>query len=107
MSNINMRIRQQSNAPSGRRAHPNHMKALADARKRERVRVEPTNEDQRHILRHPNGMAFRPEGSVEWPFDRFTQRRLRDGSVRIVEQADARKVKSKEKKAPARETSGV
>ena len=32
-----------------------------------------------------------PQGTVEWPWDRFTQRRLRDGSIRVVEQAEARK----------------
>ena len=40
---------------------------------------------------HPNGMRFRAQGTVEWPWDRFTQRRLRDGSIRVVEQADTRK----------------
>lgn len=93
MSNMSITIRNQINATSGKRAHANHLKALADAKKQGqgRVRVEPTNEALRHVLRHPNGMAFRPQGTVEWPWDRFTQRRLRDGSIRVVEQADARK----------------
>ena len=87
------RIRNQINAGSGKRAHPEHLKALAATKKegQGRVRVEPTNEALRHVLRHPNGMAFRAQGTVEWPWDRFTQRRLRDGSIRVVEQADARK----------------
>lgn len=104
MANMEQRIRQQANAPSGKRAHANHLKALADTKKQGqgRVRVEPTSEALRHVLRHPNGMAFRPQGSVEWPFDRFTHRRLRDGSIKVVEQADARKPAEKPKaKAPA------
>ena len=93
MSNMSITIRNQINAGSGKRAHPNHLKALAETKKQGqgRVRVEPTNEALRHVLRHPNGMAFRPQGTVEWPWDRFTQRRLRDGSIRVVEQAEARK----------------
>lgn len=82
---------QQVNRPSGPKAHPKHIAALAAAAKRMRVRVEPTNEDNRHILTHPNGMAFRKTGSVEWPMDRFTQRRLRDGSIKIVEEVVGQK----------------
>ena len=93
MSNMSITLRHQTNASSGKRAHPEHLKALADAKKQGqgRVRVEPASEALRHVLRHPNGMAFRPQGSVEWPWDRFTQRRLRDGSIKVVEQADDRK----------------
>ena len=92
MSNMSITIRNQINAGSGKRAHPEHLKALAATKKegQGRVRVEPANEALRHVLRHPNGMAFRASGTVEWPWDRFTQRRLRDGSIRVVEQADAR-----------------
>jgi hypothetical protein len=112
MSNMSITLRHQINATTGKRAHPEHLKALAANRKVPRVRVEPTNEALRHVLRHPNGMAFRPQGSVEWPLDRWTQRRLRDGSIKVVEQADARKAaekpkeKEKDKKlVPAREQS--
>jgi hypothetical protein len=49
------------------------------------VRVVPANEKYRAVLKHPNGMRLRAEGSTEWPNDRFTQRRLRDGSVKIEE----------------------
>ena len=93
MSNKSITIRNQINAGSGKRAHPEHLKALAATKKegQGRVRVEPTNEALRHVLQHPNGMRFRAQGTVEWPWDRFTQRRLRDGSIRVVEQADTRK----------------
>lgn len=47
------------------------------------VRVVPTDEKYRGLLKHPNGMGFRPTGSTEWPNDRFTKRRLAEGVVRI------------------------
>jgi len=50
-----------------------------------RVRVEPANDDLRAVLKHPSGIRFHATGSVEWPLDRFTRRRIADGSVRPVE----------------------
>jgi hypothetical protein len=52
-----------------------------------RVRVTPANDDLRRVLRHPNGMKFPPNGSVEWPMDQFTRRRIKDGSVTVEERA--------------------
>jgi hypothetical protein len=49
------------------------------------IRVEPRDADMRRLLKHPNGARFRPEGSIEWPDDQFTHRRIRDGSVKVVE----------------------
>ena len=107
MSNMSITIRNQINAGSGKRAHPEHLKALAATKKegQGRVRVEPTNEALRHVLRHPNGMRFRAQGTVEWPWDRFTQRRLRDGSIRVVEQADTRKAAAR-REAEGRQEGG-
>lgn len=49
-----------------------------------RVRVLPANDDLRKKLYHPTGrIGFLDHGSVEWPLDGFTQRRLRDGSITI------------------------
>ena len=49
------------------------------------IRVEPKNEDIRRVLKHPRGMiGFRSEGSIEWPNDTFTHRRIRDGDVIVV-----------------------
>jgi hypothetical protein len=48
------------------------------------MQVWPKNEEMRKILRHPNGVGFHPEGSVEWPDDTFTYRRLQDGDVTTV-----------------------
>jgi len=57
--------------------------------KRPGIRVEPANEDLRRVLRHiPSGVRFRSEGSIEWPDDTFTRRRLKDGSVKLVEKQD-------------------
>jgi hypothetical protein len=49
------------------------------------VRVVPASDQLRRVLKHPNGMGFRPEGSVEWPNDRFTRRRLREGAITLEE----------------------
>jgi hypothetical protein len=51
-----------------------------------RVRVLPRDETiRKHIVHWPTGIAFPATGSVEWPNDRFTQRRVRDGDVTIEE----------------------
>jgi hypothetical protein len=66
--------------------------ALRGLRQRERVqklaeaapagvRVVPAKEEYRAVLKHPNGGGFPETGSAEWPDDRFTKRRLADGSV--------------------------
>lgn len=57
----------------------------ASANVQKTLRVVPTDEKLRRLLKHPNGMAFRPSGGIEWPNDRFTKRRLRDGTVKIEE----------------------
>jgi len=49
------------------------------------VRVEPATADVRKFMRHPNGVRFPESGSVEWPLDRFTRRRIADGSVKVSE----------------------
>lgn len=48
------------------------------------IRVEPANDDMRKYLKHPRGGGFRT-GATEWPLDRFTRRRLADGSVKQAE----------------------
>ena len=53
----------------------------------ERVRVTPADDDMRRVLKHPNGFKFPPTGSVEWPLDQFTRRRIKDGSVSIEKRA--------------------
>lgn len=68
------------------------IKRVRDAVKVEGVRVEPaggdgyTADDMRRLLKHPTAGGFRSEGSIEWPLDTFTQRRLREGSVKLAEQ---------------------
>jgi hypothetical protein len=47
----------------------------------ERVRVTPASDELRKALKHPNGVKFPASGSVEWPLDQFTRRRIKDGSV--------------------------
>jgi hypothetical protein len=67
------------------------VKAVKDMSAVQRVRVVPTKDEYRKVLRHPvNNQAFRETGSMEWPFDAFTKRRLRDGSLSLEEGADLR-----------------
>lgn len=63
------------------------MKFVKDARTPRKVRVAPANEDHRGRLAHPNAGGFRSSGSVEWPLDSFTKRRIRDGDVKVEERA--------------------
>jgi hypothetical protein len=58
------------------------------------VRVVPAKEEYRAVLKHPNSGNFPAEGGTEWPDDRFTKRRLADGSV--VREGDARKAQRDE-----------
>ena len=60
------------------------MQTLRDARPQAGVRVVPT-EDKYRKLKHPNGIGFRATGSVEWPNDRFTKRRIAEGVVKVEE----------------------
>src|SRR5262245_31886517 len=86
MVNPVMKVQQQVSRRAGRTVSEAQLAKVAEANAIPRVRVEPTREDLRTWLRHPNGMGFRPEGSSEWPMDRFTVRRLNDGDIKIVEE---------------------
>lgn len=59
------------------------LERLRAARPQSGVRVVPTDDKYRRVLKHPNGVAFRSEGSVEWPNDRFTKRRIAEGVVKV------------------------
>lgn len=63
------------------------MKMVRDAQQPRKVRVSPANEDHRGLLTHPNAGAFRSSGSIEWPLDSFTKRRIRDGDVTVEQRA--------------------
>ncbi|MBO4221956.1 hypothetical protein [Bradyrhizobium neotropicale] len=45
----------------------------------------PRDNDIRRVLKHPNGTRFRKDGSVEWPNDSFTKRRLAEGVITLEE----------------------
>jgi len=59
-----------------------------------------TADDMRRLLRHPRAGGFRSEGSIEWPNDTFTQRRLRDGSV-MLEAAEHKPAAEQRLKPPS------
>lgn len=54
-----------------------------------RIRVLPKDDSVRRLIKHPRGGAFRGEGSVEWPLDGFTKRRLADGTITREEKETA------------------
>ena len=66
------------------------IKRVRDVVKVPGVRVEPADgdgfkaEEMRRLLKHPSAGGFRSEGSIEWPNDTFTKRRLREGSIKLV-----------------------
>ena len=49
------------------------------------IRVVPANDKMRRVIRHPHAGGFRAEGGAVWPSDRFTKRRLADGSIKREE----------------------
>ena len=60
-----------------------------NSRAGKRLRVEPKNDLMRQILRHPTAGFFRGAGAAEWPDDKFTHRRLKDGDIKLA--ADQRR----------------
>ena len=47
-----------------------------------------TEDDMRRLLRHPKSGGFRETGSIEWPNDTFTQRRLAEGCIKLADEKD-------------------
>ena len=45
------------------------------------IRVVPRDADMRRVLKHPTSGGFRASGRATWPNDRFTKRRLQDGTI--------------------------
>lgn len=65
------------------------------------IRVTPKNDDMRRLLKHPRAGAFRSEGSMEWPDDSFTHRRLRDGDIKREEKKTEEKSDQAHHRSPA------
>lgn len=68
------------------------------------VRVVPADEKYRS-LKHPNGMAFRPEGDIEWPNDRFTKRRIQEGVVKLSDEGGQKNQKRQHRQKTEAEAS--
>ena len=61
-------------------------KRLREQKALKRVRVVPRDGEIRRDIKHPvSRLAFPAEGSVEWPLDAFTKRRIIDGTVSLAE----------------------
>jgi hypothetical protein len=63
------------------------LKRIREQNTPKRVRVLPRDDVIRRDIVHPvNRIAFPPQGgSVEWPLDQFTKRRIREGDVTVEE----------------------
>jgi hypothetical protein len=55
----------------------------------------------RRLLMHPQAGKFRSQGSIEWPDDQYTRRRLADGSIKLAQPPQP--VPAAEPAAPAAE----
>lgn len=64
------------------------MAKVAKGRVIGRVRVVPRDDEVRAAIKHPRVGKFRSTGSMEWPDDTFTRRRVRDGTVTLEESRD-------------------
>jgi hypothetical protein len=68
------------------------------------VRILPATDSMRRMLKHPDAATqFGKTGSVEWPMDQFTQRRLREGAIRLEDDEQQSKVKVRERATPLEE----
>jgi hypothetical protein len=65
------------------------MAKIRKGQEKPRVRVVPRDEEVRANIKHPRAGAFRSSGSMEWPDDTFTQRRVRDGTVTLEKRVTA------------------
>lgn len=61
-----------------------------------RVRLIPRDDVIRKSLKHPASGGFLTQGSIEWPLDQFTKRRLRDGDVMIESENTSQEAASQE-----------
>jgi hypothetical protein len=51
------------------------------------------SEEKNLTVSHPSGLRLKFERSVEWPNDNFTRRKIRDGTIKTVENVAGRKDK--------------
>ena len=62
------------------------MREQAAKVQRPTIKVTPKDDTMRKLLQHPKAGGFRADGSADWPNDRFTQRRIRDGDVTVADE---------------------
>jgi hypothetical protein len=56
----------------------------------------------RRLLAHPQAGRFRSQGSIEWPDDQYTRKRLADGSIKLAEAAKQQPAASEPRPSPPR-----
>lgn len=59
------------------------MARVVAARPNIMVRVVPNDDAMRRLLKHPAAGGFRAQGAANWPNDRYTKRRLEEGSIKL------------------------
>lgn len=78
--------KQEGNKSERWKKRQERIKRVAELTAVKRVRVNPRDDVIRRDILHPVAkMRFPAEGSVEWPLDQFTKRRVRDGDITIEE----------------------
>jgi len=86
------------------RMQQERLKRVNSMKARPRVRVLPRDDKVRKSISHyPTGIKFPAEGSVEWPHDTFTKKRIRDGSVKVDERSGEERDSSKAARAATRQ----
>jgi hypothetical protein len=83
--------------PNARKASKERLAAIAAANRPDIavVRVVATSDALRRVLVHPSGRKLRATGSTEWPMDKFTARRLAEGSIKIEDEKEEKKEDNK------------
>jgi hypothetical protein len=76
------------------------LEMLKKANATPRVKVMPANDAMRRMLEHPSGIGFHGSGGAEWPLDRFTRRRLKEGAIVLAEKAEKAKPAESKRSEP-------
>ncbi len=77
---------------------------VAAGRPNNMVRVVPRDADMRRLLEHPKAGPFRGDGGADWPHDKYTTRRLAEGSIKLeseTKEVKAEKTAAKPSHSPA------
>jgi hypothetical protein len=63
------------------------------------MKVWPTSDKVRQVLKHPARGGFRDHGPADWPDDTFTYRRIKDGDVTTKEPKEPKEAVAERRRA--------